>query len=143
MDFPRPAETASAPRSSLPPQPAKTVHERGIEPHIPVFGNSTRTDGTFSREDFTYHHAGDTYGCPGGKILQHYRRRFTTAQTGVSKDNMLSYRASKHDCERYADHGTRAPVFRSSPANRSSHGRLGRLTGGGPSGGFAAAAALF
>jgi transposase len=76
------------------------VHERGIEPHIPVFDNSRRTDGTFEREDFAYDHVNDTYRCPGGKILQHYRRRFTTPRTGVSKDNMLSYRASKHDCER-------------------------------------------
>src|SRR5229473_3030191 len=75
------------------------VHQRGIEPHIPVFDNSKRTDGTFSRDDFAYDHANDIYRCPGGKILQHYRRRFTTPRTGVSKDNMLSYRASKHDCE--------------------------------------------
>ena len=76
------------------------VHGRGVEPHIPVFDKSKRTDGTFSREDFTYDHASDTYRCPSGKILQHYRRRFTTPRTGVSKANMLSYRASKHDCER-------------------------------------------
>jgi len=76
------------------------VHQRGIEPHIPVFDNSKRSDGTFSRDDFTYDHANDTYRCPGGKTLQHYRRRFATPRTGVSKDNMLSYRASKHDCER-------------------------------------------
>jgi transposase len=74
------------------------VDDRGIEPHIPVFDKSKRTDGTFSREDFTYHHADDTYRCPAGKTLQHYRRRFTTPRTGVMKDNMLSYRASKHDC---------------------------------------------
>jgi Transposase DDE domain len=43
------------------------VHERGIEPHIPVFDKSKRTDGTFSREDFTYNHASDTYRCPVGK----------------------------------------------------------------------------
>src|SRR5438067_13246167 len=30
------------------------VHNRGIEPHIPVFDKSQRTDGTFSREDLTY-----------------------------------------------------------------------------------------
>jgi hypothetical protein len=30
------------------------VHERGIEPHIPVFDKSKRTDNTFSREDFAY-----------------------------------------------------------------------------------------
>ena len=29
------------------------VHEQGIEPHIPVFDKSKRTDGTFSRDDFT------------------------------------------------------------------------------------------
>ena len=32
------------------------VHERGIEPHIPVFDKSGRKDGTFSRDDFTYDH---------------------------------------------------------------------------------------
>ena len=30
------------------------VHERGIEPHVPVFDKSTRTDGTFSRANFAY-----------------------------------------------------------------------------------------
>src|SRR6202790_3196541 len=30
------------------------VHERGIEPHIPVFDKSKRTDDTFSRDDFNY-----------------------------------------------------------------------------------------
>jgi hypothetical protein len=74
------------------------VHERGIEPHIPVFDKSKRTDGTFSREDFTYDHASDTYRCPNGKILQHYRRRFTTPRTGTSKDNLIRYRASIRDC---------------------------------------------
>jgi len=75
------------------------VDGRGIEPHIPVFDKSQRIDGTLSRDDFVYDHADDSYRCPGGKILRHYRRRFTTPRTGVSKDNMLSYRASKLDCE--------------------------------------------
>src|SRR3954465_3626122 len=35
------------------------VHERGIEPHIPVFDKSERQDGTFSRSDFAYDHAHD------------------------------------------------------------------------------------
>src|ERR1700756_4601848 len=33
----------------------------GIEPHIPVFDRSQRTDGTFSRDDFAYDHTSDTY----------------------------------------------------------------------------------
>jgi hypothetical protein len=58
------------------------VHERGIEPHIPVFDKSQRTDGTFSRDDFTYDCARDTYRCPAGKTLRRYRRQFTVPRTG-------------------------------------------------------------
>jgi hypothetical protein len=75
------------------------VNDRGIEPHIPVFDKSKRTDNTFSREDFVYDHASDTYRCPGGKTLRRYRREFTVPRIGVMKDNSLRYRASKHDCE--------------------------------------------
>jgi hypothetical protein len=45
------------------------LYEHGIEPHVTVFDKSARTDGTFSRADFTYDHAGDVYRCPGGKTL--------------------------------------------------------------------------
>jgi hypothetical protein len=45
------------------------VYEHGIEPHVTVFDKSARTDGTFSREDFTYDHPGDVYRCPAGKTL--------------------------------------------------------------------------
>jgi hypothetical protein len=58
---------------------------------VPVFDKSQRTDGTFSREDFTYDHQGDVYVCPGGKIL--------TCKGTVLNDNQLLYRASKYDCD--------------------------------------------
>jgi hypothetical protein len=45
------------------------MHERGVEPHIPVFDKSARQDGTFSREGFRYDHEGDVYFCPAGKML--------------------------------------------------------------------------
>jgi hypothetical protein len=45
------------------------VHDRGIEPHVPVFDNSKRADGTFSREEFTYEHQADIFICPAGKML--------------------------------------------------------------------------
>jgi transposase len=38
------------------------VEEQAIEPHIPVFDKSVRTDGTFSREDFAYDQS-DVYIC--------------------------------------------------------------------------------
>ena len=40
------------------------VYEHGIEPHVTVLDKSTRQDGTFSRDDFTYDHVGDVYYCP-------------------------------------------------------------------------------
>jgi transposase len=43
------------------------VHERGIEPHIPVFDKSARSDGCFARSDFAYDHKRDRYICPGGR----------------------------------------------------------------------------
>ena len=67
------------------------VEERGIEPHIPVFEKSARTDGTLSRAEFTYDHSGDAYTCPAGKLL-------TTRGTVVNDDTTLMYRASTFDC---------------------------------------------
>jgi len=75
------------------------VYEHGIEPHVTVFDKSARTDGTFAREDFAYDHSVDVYRCPAGKILRRSRRSFTTPRTGVTKENMILYRASKYDCD--------------------------------------------
>ncbi len=74
------------------------IHERGIEPHIPVFEKSSRTDGTYSRSDFTYDHKADVYICPGGKQLKHYHRSFLTPRIGVDGDGLMRYRAIKADC---------------------------------------------
>ncbi len=67
------------------------VHERGIEPHVPVFDKSRRSDDTFSRDAFTYDHEGDVYLCPGGKML--------VCKGTVVNDNRLLYRASKYGCD--------------------------------------------
>lgn len=67
------------------------VHDRGIEPHVSVFDKSKRTDGSFSRNDFTYDHQGDVYFRPGGKML--------TCKGTVVNDNQLLYRAGKYDCD--------------------------------------------
>jgi len=67
------------------------VYDHGIEPHVTVFDKSARKDGTFSREDFTYDHAGDVYLCPGGKTL-------TTTGTLVNDGATMLYLARKHDC---------------------------------------------
>ena len=40
------------------------VKEKKIAPHIPAFDKSNRTDGTFSRSDFTGEVDNDRYICP-------------------------------------------------------------------------------
>ena len=77
---------------------ASLVHERGIEPHIPVFDKSARTDGSFSRSDFVYDHKRDLYVCPGGKELRRSNRNFATPRSGVDQDGFIRYRATQHDC---------------------------------------------
>jgi hypothetical protein len=62
---------------------------------VTVFDKSARTDGTFSRDDFTYDPVGDVYFCPGAKPL-------TTTGTVVNDGATILYRASKHDCQKCA-----------------------------------------
>jgi transposase len=74
------------------------VHEQGIEPHIPVFDKSQRTDGTFSRDDFTYDHKRDCYICPAGKELRQRQKIYRMPHPLVDANGMMRYRASKLDC---------------------------------------------
>ena len=62
---------------------------RSIQPHIPVWDKSRRTDDTFPRHDFIYDRKDDCYVCPGGRTL------WTTGR--VHDGKTLFYRASKRD----------------------------------------------
>jgi hypothetical protein len=75
------------------------VKERQIEPHIPVFDKSNRTDGTLSRSDFAFDPGQDRYTCPEGKLLVQFRRTYVTPRSGITKDGTRLYRASKRDCD--------------------------------------------
>ena len=75
------------------------VHERGIEPHIPVFDKSQRQDGTFERADFAFDHATDTYTCPAGKSLRQRQKAYREPRPLADENGMLRYRASKFDCD--------------------------------------------
>jgi len=74
------------------------VDEQGIEPHVPVFDKANRTDGTFSRSDFTYDEVNDHYTCPAGKTLHPRRRHLKNVRGLATKDGHIRYRASVHDC---------------------------------------------
>ena len=75
------------------------INDHGIAPHIPIIDKSGRTDGTFSRADFTYDRAVDLYRCPGGKELKQYRRAFRADHPDTPPDDTYRYRASKIDCD--------------------------------------------
>jgi transposase len=75
------------------------VDERGIEPHIPVFDKSQRTDGTYSRDEFAYDHKRDCYICPAGKELWQRQKIYRVPRPFVDENGMMRYRASKLDCE--------------------------------------------
>ncbi len=67
------------------------VDERGIEPHVPVWDKSERTDGTFGRSSFTFDAEHNRYVCPAGKFLK------TSWRT--KKKDPFRYRASQYDCQ--------------------------------------------
>jgi len=75
------------------------VNERGIEPHIPVFDKSQRSDGTFSRDDFAYDHKRDCYICPAGKELRQRQKVYRMPAPLIDRNGTMRYRASKLDCQ--------------------------------------------
>ena len=64
------------------------VKQKHITPHIPVFDNSARTDGTFSRSDFNFEPEADRYICPAGRELVQFRRTYAAPRTGVGADGI-------------------------------------------------------
>jgi len=68
----------------------KSLADRGIEPHIPVWDKSGEVKGKFTKADFTYDEERDLYICPGGKHL--------TCTGTVDQGRILPYRASPRDC---------------------------------------------
>lgn len=66
------------------------VEEKHIEPHVPVWDKTRRSDDTLSRWDFTWVPNADEYRCPGGKVL-----RSNGKQT---KENTLIYRSKTREC---------------------------------------------
>jgi len=81
------------------PMLAWLVEEKAIEPHIPVWDKTERTDGTFSRSDFAWNEQTNEYRCPAGNALRSDRRHFKTPRTGVTKAETIIYRSSQLDCK--------------------------------------------
>ena len=77
--------------------------DKDITPHIPVWERYERTDGMFSRRDFTYDAARDCYICPNGRPL----RTSGTVHDGRVR-NYLSHPADCRICK-LKQRCTRAP----------------------------------
>jgi transposase len=62
----------------------------GIEPHIPILDREHQTNGFFTRADFVFDRAANTFTCPGGKPLRN---------SGLIRDDgTMAYIASTKDC---------------------------------------------
>jgi transposase len=68
----------------------KTLVDRKITPHVPVWDKSARHDGTFSRADFVFDQERNVYICPGGAKL--------TSTGNIDQGHIVYYRANKNDC---------------------------------------------
>ena len=75
------------------------VADKGIEPHIPVFDKSARSDGTFERSAFTFDREDDSYICPGGKRLRQRQKIYRDPRPFIDENGLMRYRASKLDCD--------------------------------------------
>lgn len=74
------------------------VDEKAIEPHVPVWDKTKRTDGTLSSSDFQWDAHADEYRCPQGHALRSQRRAFQTPRTHITKADTIIYRSSQSDC---------------------------------------------
>jgi len=72
--------------------------DKGIEPHVPVWDKSERSDGSFGRLDFSFDEEADHYTCPNNQHLKRNRRNFKQPRSGITKANTIIYRSSRHDC---------------------------------------------
>ena len=97
------------------------VHERGIEPHVPVFDKFARSDGAFERSDFTFDHEDDSYICPAGKRLRPRNRNFASPRPEADKDGFIRYRARQQDCTSCALKPQCTPILPARKVTRSVH----------------------
>jgi transposase len=74
------------------------VDQKSIEPHVPVWDKTERSDGTFSSSDFEWHEQEEEYRCPAGRVLRRDWRQFKVPHSGVTKANTLIYRSRPVDC---------------------------------------------
>jgi len=74
------------------------VNDKAIEPHVPVWDKTQRTDDTLSSSDFQWDEQGNEYRCPQGHALRSEWRPFKNLRTHITKDENIIYRSRQSDC---------------------------------------------
>ena len=74
------------------------VHDKEIEPHVPVWDKSERDDGTLSRSNFQWHEGANEYRCPEGHALRSDWRPIKNPRSHITKAGTINYRSSQSDC---------------------------------------------
>jgi transposase len=74
------------------------INEKQIEPHVPVWDHSQRTDETLSRSDFQWDGQRNEYRCPQGYALRSDWRIFTNPRTHITKEDTTIYKSRQSAC---------------------------------------------
>lgn len=74
------------------------VNDKAIEPHVPVWDKTQRTDDTLSSSDFQWNEQGNEYRCPQGYALRSEWRPFKIPRTHITKANTIIYASRQSDC---------------------------------------------
>jgi transposase len=74
------------------------VNEKAIEPHVPVWDKTQRTDDTLSSSEFLWDEKLNEYRCPQGNPLRSEWRPFKNSRSHITKDDRINYTARKTAC---------------------------------------------
>ena len=80
------------------PMLAWMVEDKGIEPHVPVWDKTQRSDETFSSSEFQWDEQANEYRCPQGHALRCEWRAFKNPRTHLTKADTIIYRSSQSVC---------------------------------------------
>jgi transposase len=76
------------------------VDQKQIEPHIPVWDKTQRTDDSLSSSAFQWDEQQDEYRCPQGHALRSEWRPFKRPRTHITKADTINYTSRQSDCAR-------------------------------------------
>src|SRR5450631_4503809 len=74
------------------------VNDKSIEPHVPLWDRTQRTDDTLSSSDFRWDEERNEYRCPQGWALRTDWRTFRNPRSRITKADTLLYKSRQSDC---------------------------------------------